>query len=116
VLHQARDNREIRDCILPLHPAAFGGESLRRRIIKLLAANRVYRFLPIMVLGNFADSKLSAWNTRQRGGRSIASPVGQLGKGETPVASPVRRLRRRAETVPVSVPSGFGIAVREVHP
>jgi hypothetical protein len=111
-----KSQSRFRDRDLSLRHSARNDESLRRRIIKLLAANRVSRFLSVMISARTANSKLSAWNTRQQGRRLVAAPVEQLGKGETPVASPVRRLVRHAETVPVSVPFDLYAAALEVHP
>lgn len=111
-----KSQSRFRDRDLILHHSARNDESLRRRIVKLLAANRVSRFPPAMISARTANSKLSASLTRQQGRRLAAAPVEQLGKGETPVASPVRRCVRRAETLPVSAPFGLRIAAHEVHP
>ena len=81
--------------------------SFRPRNAKSLVANRGSRFTHSMSGANNAGSKLSACTTRQSEIRPSAVSLIELGKGGTPIASPVCRLRRHAETVTVSAPSGF---------
>jgi hypothetical protein len=88
-------------------PTAPSTQSLCWPNRKTLVSNRGSGFTGRMICVDRAGSKLSAWDTRQQGRRLFASPVVQLGKGETPIASPVCRLRRHAETMPVSAPFGL---------
>jgi hypothetical protein len=86
----------------------YARQSLRERNGKTLAANLILRFPRRMSAPNNTGSKLSACPTRQERERPSAVSSLELGKeGVTPsvASSPVPRAA--ADTVPVSVPSGF---------
>jgi hypothetical protein len=93
--------------------SAYARQSLCERNGKRLAANRCLRFSLCMSGTDSAGSKLSAFITRQSGNRPNAGFLIELGKGGTPVASPMCRLRRHAETVPVSAPFGLPPGFRQ---
>lgn len=79
----------------------------------LFALRLILRFISRMIPAINADSKLCACATRHTSGRRLSaarlrSTWQEEGKA-LPVASPPLRRKRRAETLPVSTPSGLRV-------
>jgi hypothetical protein len=88
----------------------------RERNANLFAANHILDSTRRMVDAINGSSKLCADKPRHATGHRLsADDVAQLGKGGDPPLHPLCRLRRHAETVPVSAPSVLRAPVAHIH-